>query len=50
MKRLVVDMDEALHTAIRIEALKLGKPTKKLITELIEEYLEKKEEQNAETN
>ena len=39
MKRLVVDMDEELHTAIKIEALKRG-------TEMIEEYLKTKKEQS----
>ena len=35
MKRLVVDMDESLHTAIKIEALKQGTSAKKLVTEMI---------------
>lgn len=45
MKRLVVDMDESLHTAIKIEALKQGTSAKKLVTEMIEKYLETKKEQ-----
>lgn len=45
MKRLVVDMDESLHTAIKIEALKQGTSTKKLVIEMIEKYLETKKEQ-----
>ena len=46
MKRLVVDMDEELHTAIKIEALKRGTSAKKLVTEMIEEYLKTKKEQS----
>ena len=45
MKRLVVDLDESLHTAIKIEALKQGTSAKKLVTEMIEKYLETKKEQ-----
>ena len=45
MKRLVVDMDESLHTAIKIEALKQRTSAKKLVTEMIEKYLETKKEQ-----
>lgn len=45
MKRLVVEMDDALHTEIKMEALRQGKPTKKLVTELIENYFQTKKEQ-----
>lgn len=41
MKRLVVDMSNELHTAIKIDALKKGVSTKELVTKLIEEYLAK---------
>lgn len=43
MKRLVVDMDDELHTAIKIDALKKGVSAKELVTKLIEEYLAKEE-------
>lgn len=39
MKRLVVDMQDDLHTAIKIEAIKKGKSAKQLVTELIQDYL-----------
>ena len=45
MKRLVVDMDESLHTAIKIEALTQGTSAKKLVTEMIEKYLQTRKEQ-----
>lgn len=44
MKRLVVDMEESLHTAIRIEALKQGRPAKEYVTELIEKDLKERNE------
>lgn len=47
MKRLVVEMDDSLHTAIKMEALRQGKPAKQLVTEIIEKEL-RKEEQDAE--
>ena len=46
MRRLVVDMDEELHTAIKIEALKQGTSARKLVTEMIEKYLKTKKEQS----
>ena len=46
MRRLVVDMDEELHNAIKIEALKQGTSARKLVTEMIEEYLKTKKEQS----
>lgn len=42
MKRLVVDMEESLHTAIKIEALKQGRPAKDYIIELVKKDLEEK--------
>lgn len=44
MKRLVVDMDNELHTAIKIEALKQGRPAKDYIIELVKKDLQKKEQ------
>ena len=39
MKRLVVEMDDALHTAIKIEALKQGKSARELVIELLEKEI-----------
>lgn len=47
MKRLVVDMEESLHTAIKIEALKQSRPAKEYVIELIEKDLKERNE-NAE--
>lgn len=44
MKRLVVDMEESLHTAIKIEALKQGRPAKDYIIELVKKDLKEREE------
>ena len=46
MKRLVVEMDDALHTAIKIEALQQGKSARELVTELLGKEI-RKEEQDA---
>lgn len=48
MKRLVADIDDKLHTAIKMEALRQEKPTKQLVTEIIEEYLRKEEQVKSE--
>lgn len=45
MKRLVVEMEDNFHTAIKIEALKQGVPVKDYITVLIKKDLETKKEQ-----
>lgn len=45
MKRLVVDMDDELHKAVRIAAIRQGKTTKNFATDIIKEYLETKKEQ-----
>lgn len=45
MKRLVVEMDDVLHTEIKMEALRQGKPAKRLVTEVVEKYLQTKKEQ-----
>lgn len=44
MKRLVVDMEESLHTAIKIEALKQGRSAKDYIIELVKKDLKEREE------
>lgn len=49
MKRLVVEMDNELHTAIKIEALKRGKSAREYVTELLEKEI-RKEEQDAGTD
>ena len=48
MKRMVVDMENELHTAVKIEALRQGKSTKQFVTEMIQKELAKKEEQRNE--
>lgn len=45
MKRLVVEMENNFHTAIKIEALKQGVPVKDYVTALIKKDLETKKEQ-----
>lgn len=45
MKRLAVELDDALLIEIKMEALRQGKSVKKLITGLVEEYLQTKKEQ-----
>jgi predicted HicB family RNase H-like nuclease len=45
MKRLVVEMEDKLHTAIKIEALKQGVSAKDYIIALIKKDLETKKEQ-----
>ena len=43
MRRLVVEMDDKLHTAIKIAALRKGKSAKELVTELLEKEIEKED-------
>ena len=45
MKRLVVEMEDNLHTTIKIEALKQGVSAKDYIIGLIKKDLETKKEQ-----
>ena len=49
MKRLVVEMEDKLHTAVKMEALKQGKPAKQLVIELLQRELEE-EGKDAETD
>lgn len=46
MKRLVVEVDDELHTAVKIEALMAGKPVKDYVMELVKKDLETKKEQS----
>lgn len=46
MKRLVVEVDDELHTAVKIKALMEGKPVKNYIMELMKKDLETKKEQS----
>ena len=39
MKRLVVEMEDGLHTSVKMEALKQGKPAKDYIIELVKKDL-----------
>lgn len=47
MKRLVVEMEDKLHTTVKIAALKQGKSAREFVIELLERELGK-EEANAE--
>lgn len=48
MKRLVVDMDEELHTAVKIEALKRRMSGKEFVIKLLKQELSGKEDNDAE--
>ena len=45
MKSLVVDMENELHTAVKIEALKRGKSGREYIIELVKKDLQKKKKE-----
>ncbi|WP_329809002.1 plasmid partition protein ParG [Enterocloster citroniae] len=45
MKRLLVEMENDLHTELKVAAVKQGKSLKQYITELIENSLETEKEQ-----
>ena len=43
MKRLVVEMEDELHRAVKLEALMRGIPAKQFVIEIIEKELNKEE-------
>lgn len=45
MKRLVIELDDAKHKKIKMEALRLDKSAKQYVTELIEKDLKTKEKE-----
>lgn len=46
MKRLVVEMEDALHTSVKMEALMQGIPAKDYIIELVKKDLAERKEAN----
>lgn len=48
MKRLVVEMDDELHKAVKMEALRQGVPAKQFVTEVLKRELEKQGGQKGE--
>lgn len=49
MKRMVVEMEDSLHTAVKMQALKQGKSAKQFVTEVIERELRVKSLEDVET-
>lgn len=50
MKRLVIELDDALHKKIKIAAFEGEKTMKSYVLDIIEREMVRKEESNAETN
>lgn len=49
VKRMVVEMEDSLHTAVKMQALKQGKSAKQFVTEVIERELRVKSLEDVET-